>query len=354
MNARKFLADYAKVSQPIRAQLLDELKERAGRVSPINLEMVEVLEEFSEGSKEVRGALTILGYRCAGQEMNQEIITAGVAVDFIHSALLIADDVMDQGGLRRGKPTVHQLYQNQFAAKYQRDDTQHFGIAMAFNLSLMAIFYAEEVLVQRETDINQLSNALPFLNRYLIETTFGQGLDVTRQKNLCASEAEILAIHQLKTARYTIAGPLQLGGILGEAKETQLDAMRQYGEKVGVAFQLRDDELGLFGDEQTIGKSVLSDLREGKNTLLFVKAYEKANASQRQTLEEVFGSPNAIEEQLEKVRKIVNETGALELSQKVSQELIEEGKSYVPAIADQEDLQETLYNLADFMVARER
>lgn len=354
MQARKFIAQYTKRSAAIRTEIFKDLLVSAEAYSPVNVEMVKALQNFSQGSKEVRGALVTLGYRCGDQKINDEILTAAVAADIIHSGVLIADDIMDQSSLRRGRPAMHKFYEEELAGKYSASQPVHFGISMASDIVLLAIFFAEKVFADVALEASKIKKAQYFMNSYLVDTTFGQGIDVARQGSLTTPEEDILLIHKLKTALYTISGPLSVGGILGDVDKKQLAAMNEFGSKVGVAFQLRDDELGLFGSEEEIGKPVDSDLKEGKNTLLFVKAYKNASADQRKVLEEVFGNPRATHAQLEDVRQVVEKTGARRFSETMAQELVAEGKGFVPQITPDDNLQETLYNLADFMVERQK
>ena len=354
MEITEFLKDYSQQAALLQDKLFQEFEDKASQSSAINKEMVKVLRKFACFGKHIRGALTVLGYQCAGGAKNKDILQAAIVVDLLHSALLIADDVMDQDDLRRGNPTIHKFYENRLAQKYKRFDPYHFGVSMAFNLSLLAIFFAEEVFSKIDFGPKKVQKAQEFMNSYLALTVFGQGIDVVRQGNLSTTTKEILTIHRLKTAYYTISGPLQVGGILGGASKGQLRAMAQYGEKVGVAFQLRDDELGIFGDEQALGKPVNSDLKEGKNTVLFVKAFELANANQFKVLKDSFGNSRVNRAQLKKAQEVIVDTGALQFSQDMKRQLITQGKLYVPQITLNEKLRKILYNIADFMVKRKR
>lgn len=354
MKAEEFLKNYSQQATPLFKKLFQKLENKAARTSSINQDMIRALRKFAQGGKHVRGTLVVLGYQCAGQEKSQDIFEVAIAVDLLHSALLIADDIMDQDDLRRGRPTLHRFCETTLAPKYQRFEPYHFGISMGLNLSLLTAFFAEEIFARADFEPQKLQMALAFLNSYLVKTLFGQGIDITRQGNLLTTIEEVFTIHRFKTAYYTISGPLQVGGILGGAPQSQLAAMSAYGEKVGVAFQLRDDELGIFGDERTLGKKVNSDLKEGKNTVLFIKAFQEASSKERKALLTSFGNPRVSKAQLVRVREIIIKTGALKYSQKLSQKLVNEGKFYIPKITLEERRQKILYNLADFMVKREK
>jgi len=131
-----------------------------------------------------------------------------------------------------------------------------------------------------------------------------------------------------------------------------LGAIEEFGLPIGIAFQLRDDELGMFSDEKTLGKPADSDLKEGKNTLLFVKALELGNKEQKKFLKYARGNPNLTLKEVEKVRRILIDTEALAYSQNLSRELVEKGKKFIPQITRDPKLQDTLRKMADFMVQR--
>jgi geranylgeranyl diphosphate synthase type I len=162
-----------------------------------------------------------------------------------------------------------------------------------------------------------------------------------------------MRIHHYKSANYTITGPLQYGALFAGVDEKNIEVLEKYGLPVGIAFQLRDDELGLFSNEDQLGKPVGSDIKENKNTILKIKALEGANAKDEAFLSEAYGRRNLSKREVDRVRKITISTGALAYSQKLSRKLVEEGKKFVPQITSDSELQDTLVNMADFMIERE-
>jgi geranylgeranyl diphosphate synthase type I len=163
-------------------------------------------------------------------------------------------------------------------------------------------------------------------------------------------------IHKFKTAFYTIPGPLQYGAILAGVAEhdPRYKALEEYGIPVGIAFQLRDDELGMFSQQEKFGKPIYSDLRQGKNTVLFAKAFENANEEQLKVLNVMHGNPDVKEEDLHVINEILIETGALKYSEDLSRTLVEEGKAHINKITDNKNYKELLDLVADFVVTRDK
>jgi len=345
MNTKDYLKVYATRADAVLDEFFTIKKREARNISPIAVEMVDRYHQFTVGGKKLRGAEIKLGYELCGKRAGKEIIKASTAIEIIHSFLLMHDDIMDQDALRRGKPTIHQ----QYAANHD----PHFGLSMAITTGDLGMFLAYEALINTRFPLRQKVNAWQILNQTIIETAYGQALDLTYETSSKITTEDVLRVHTYKTAIYTVTTPLQIGATLGGATRQKLQAIERFGLPIGVAFQLHDDELGMFSDEKILGKPADSDLKEGKNTLLFVKALENENSEQKKFIKYAHGNPNLTLKEVEKVRRILIDTGALTYSQKLSHKLVERGKKFVPQITKDSKLQNTLYNLADFMIERE-
>jgi len=194
--------------------------------------------------------------------------------------------------------------------------------------------------------------AIALLSQVTAETVAGQLLDVEDIRLTELTEAMVLRIHEYKTAHYTIMLPLLLGAILARADGAQLPGIRAYAVPIGIAFQIQDDLLGLYGEQVVLGKPVDSDVKEGKKTLLFVHAYERAGAADREFLRRVHGNPAAGWDDLERVRSIVRETGALASSEAMACDLVAEGQARIPEITRDPRWQRVLAGVGDFLIAR--
>jgi geranylgeranyl diphosphate synthase type I len=160
-------------------------------------------------------------------------------------------------------------------------------------------------------------------------------------------------MYENKTAKYTIEGPLHLGAILAGAKDELLDALSKYAVPVGIAFQIQDDILGIFGSEKKLGKPVGSDIEEGKQTLLVVKAGEKADRSQLKKMNYLLGKPNLNHREIEEFRNIITDTGSLDYAKNLARKLITKGKQALISAKIKKETKDFLLGIADYMISRE-
>lgn len=344
MDFFDYLLAYNKKLEPILNNIFDEEKNSISKLVPMAGEMVGDYKEFLSGGKKLRGTEIFLGYEMFGGKNEQTGLKASLVIEIVHSFLLMHDDIMDNDSVRRGRPTMHKKYSSLFGP--------HYGLSLAMTLGDEGMFLAYRILNSLDLPGERLSKATGYLSQVLIEVGIGQALDLTYEKQKKFLLDSVLQVHRYKTAEYTISGPLSIGAILAGADEVKLKALKNYGIPVGTAFQIRDDELGMFSTEDKLGKPVDSDLKEGKITLLIVKALEKAEGEDKKFLEYAHGNSNLTVSEVERVREIIKKTGALEYSQQTAKKLVEEGKQYIPHITDDKKYQELLSQLADFVIER--
>jgi geranylgeranyl pyrophosphate synthase len=165
---------------------------------------------------------------------------------------------------------------------------------------------------------------------------------------------KLISIAKLKTADYSIITPLQFGATLAIAHPKKLDAMKGYGESVGIAFQLIDDVLGMFGEKKTIGKPGISDLREGKQTVLMYYGMQFASVEDRKILQSSFGNQSASNSDLVKVRNILEHSGAKAKVTMMAQEYINNSKSYIPNITKDKKYIDILNEFSQYCIARKK
>jgi geranylgeranyl diphosphate synthase type I len=160
-------------------------------------------------------------------------------------------------------------------------------------------------------------------------------------------------MYEYKTAKYTIEGPLHLGGILAGASDDLIDCFSDYAVPIGIAFQIQDDILGIFGNESKLGKPVGSDISSGKQTILVLKALEKADKKQRKIMGEILGKKNLAMKEIEKFRNIIRDTGSLEYARKISTDFIYQGKNAIESAKINREAKDFLTGIADYMISRE-
>lgn len=269
---------------------------------------LERLREYSlRPGKRIRGSLGAAAYdEAKGTRLDENGIQLGVVLELMQNYLLIVDDVMDKSATRRGLPTVHELY----SADPESSDL-HEAQMMAVNVGEVAQHMANLVLADIAAPAELIQKTLHTLHTNILVTGFGQIDDLYQQLGREVSEADIMTKYRSKSSYYTFINPLQCGFTLaGKGGKATLDACVSFGLPAGVAFQLHDDELGLFGDTKTLGKPNLDDIREGKYTLLVQYALEHASAETTMELRAILGKADAAETDLRTVRRIMTDCGA--------------------------------------------
>jgi geranylgeranyl diphosphate synthase type I len=214
------------------------------------------------GGKRMRAVLLAAAYEaCAGPGGSAVVAPAGASLELLQSYLLIHDDWMDGDTVRRGGPSVPALMRQRFGA--ERAD------AMAILAGDLAAAWARLALFDTAVAPERLVAAARELGRVEEDVVEGQVLDVGGRAD---DPAAVEAMHALKTTSYTVRGPLVMGACLAGASEVQVGGLAAFAAPLGVAFQLRDDVLGVFGDSATTGKPTGNDLRAGKRSAVAVEA----------------------------------------------------------------------------------
>ena len=229
----------------------------------------------------MRPALVAVGFRAVSARASLELaFEAGVSLELLQAYFLIHDDWMDRDELRRGGPTVHV----RLAGKFQ---DAHLGAASA----ILAGDYGAALALERLTHLRlapaRLRPALEAFSRMQSAAVLGQQLDVIGK----ARDVEL--VYRLKTASYTVRGPLELGAVLAGGSARELRVLGAIAEPLGVAFQLQDDLLGAFGDPKVTGKPLGNDLTAGKRTQLLVEARRRLRGERRALLDRVAGNARA-------------------------------------------------------------
>ncbi len=316
-------------------------------------EVIEHLEEYTlRGGKRIRATLVIMGYRLLKGAEDEEIVKAAAALELTQSYMLIHDDIMDESDLRRGGPTYHIIYGEVHRNMGFPGCPKRFGENMAIIAGDLADAYSHELLLSVNLPADVRLRAMRKLTRMVEETGYGQVLDIYSELREDFGEGDLMKVHTLKTAKYTVEGPLHLGAILAGADEDTLRRITDYAIPVGVAFQIHDDILGLFGSEEEIGKPVTSDLAEGKKTLHILYAMEHCTPEEREYLRSVLGRGDVTLEDVERVRDIVRRTGGLDYAAKKAKELVERAKAALEEMEGDDEVKAFLAWLADYVVRR--
>lgn len=265
------------------------LQEEVNVIEPVNLyqPVVYILEL---GGKRMRPVLVMMGSAAFGKDI-QKALPAAAAVEIFHNFTLLHDDIMDAAPLRRGQRTVHE--------KWDANTAILSGDVMMILASQFLEKY-EGVTYKRLTTL---------FNRTAIEVCEGQQYDMDFETREDVSVEEYIEMIRLKTS-VLVAAALKMGAIIAESSEEEAQKMYDFGLNLGIAFQLQDDYLDVYGDTETFGKQVGGDIIENKKTYLYIQALKNASTEQRSVLLELYQqSPKDSTLKIEKVKAIFNANG---------------------------------------------
>ncbi len=344
-----FVAEYRpKVDERLYAFLERKVKSAP---DPFNRRIVEEIYRFARaGGKRLRPLLVLLGYAGAGNEIDDGVLDASISIEIAHDYLLIHDDFMDEDTLRRGQDTVW------YSLHKWVDKDPHVAHSLAVCAGDIAEAYATEAIMEARIPDDRKLRLTALLHRILENTGYGQVLDIMLETLPLSDvrEEDVLRVHEYKTSRYTIEGPLHMGATVADADGNLMGTYTRYAIPAGIAFQLKDDIIGVFGDERVTGKPAGSDIREGKRTLLIVYAYRNGSEGQRKRIEELLGKKDLTRDELEEIREIIRETGSLRYSEEMMERLIAEAKGVIEESDVAEPARTILLELADYLVRREK
>ncbi|MCI4320794.1 MAG: polyprenyl synthetase family protein [Thermoplasmata archaeon] len=274
--------------------------------------------EFTlRGGKRFRALLVLAGYHLASRKDPAAAVPAAAALEHFQSWMLVHDDIIDHSETRRGGPTLHRWFAEEHRRLAGQGESTAYGVGMGITLGDLEESFTVEALLGVRAPAPRRLAALAEYVRMTRLTAFGQLLDVRNGAVEVGdvTEADVLLVHRLKSAVYTVSAPLRIGAILGGARPALLDDLEAFGLAAGVAFQLRDDVLGTGFDAIASGKSA-NDLAEGKRTLLVVRAWARGGEAERAAIRAVLGRANATAPELDHARDAIRTSGSLAYSER--------------------------------------
>ncbi|MFB9902481.1 polyprenyl synthetase family protein [Allokutzneria oryzae] len=272
------------------------------------------------GGKRIRPIFAWWGWRAAGGDPDDldtvvPVLRAVSSLELIQACALVQDDLMDDSDMRRGQPTVHVAFAEQHRASGWSGDADRFGLSAALLLGDLALVWADDMVRTSGLGLEALARTNEAWQGMRTEVLAGQYLDVLAQARGAADLRSSEQVSRYKTAAYTVDRPLHFGASLAGADQDLIGALRRYGVDIGIAFQLRDDLLGVFGDPAVTGKPAGDDLREGKRTPLVAYGLELAAKAGESASAELIESALGVEQLdaglLERVRETLVRLGAV-------------------------------------------
>jgi geranylgeranyl diphosphate synthase type I len=332
-----------------------KLKE-AKEVDPEVADLVRLSSRHAFGGKMLREALMVLGHEAAGGKDRAAIVQAATCLTFLQAYLLIHDDIMDRAELRRKEKSAWKEFEEVHARRFpENEEHRRCGESTAIIAGDLFEAWAVESLATSRFPAEVKVRALATYARAVERTGYGQHLDVTTGEKRIedVGSEDVEKVHRYKTAMYTIDAPVRLGMVLAGAGEPLLARLESFTIPLGVAFQIRDDVIDIFGDERQLGKEPGGDLREGKRTLLVLHVLRNGDARQRQALVAVLGDKRASKSAVAKARRAIEESGARKASMDRAEALFNLSARGLDALGLVDGPKRSLSLLADYLIHRD-
>lgn len=248
--------------------------------------------------KRLRPTLLVIGYLGFAKRPAPNLYKTALSIELLHDFMLIHDDIIDKSDTRRGRPSLHKKL------------GQNLAIVCGDVLYALAI----DTFLSIKENMQRKEKALRKFIQAAIYTQMGEFIELLSEAKGIekVTKQDIYRIYDYKSAHYSFASPLSMGAILAAAKQSEVNRLDKYGMHLGRAFQIKDDILGIFGEEKKTGKSPLTDLQEGKKTILIWYAYNHSNWQDKSVIKRIFKKDNINKRDLLKMRKIISACGALD------------------------------------------
>lgn len=280
------------------------------------LPLLDVAREATSGGKRLRPAYCYWGHVAAAglPDDDAPLLAVASSLDLLHVSALVHDDLIDAADTRRGLPAAHKRFEALHEGRSGRGDAGEFGVSSAILLGDLLLAWAAQLADSATSPT--LERARPLLSAMRAEVMAGQYLDVAAQFGVAGAatvDDELEVAHRVleyKSARYSIRRPTEIGAALGGADDRLLAALGEFGSLVGRAFQLRDDVLGVYGDEAVTGKSAGGDIREGKRTVLVLTALQSLTPHAAGELEGMLGAPDLGDDGVARAAALIESSGA--------------------------------------------
>jgi len=268
---------------------------------------------LSIGGKRIRPTLMLLAYNLYKDDP-ERILSSAVALETYHNYTLLHDDLMDNASVRRGQPTVHKKWDA--------------NTAILSGDSMLVLAYER----MAKCPVEKLKPVLDLFTETALEIGEGQQYDMDFETRNDVREEEYIEMIRLKTS-VLLACATKMGAILADAPQEDADNLYKFGEQMGLAFQLQDDYLDVYGDPEVFGKAIGGDILCNKKTYMLIKAFNLANDEQRKRLQQWVNAENPDPRQkIEAVTQIYNEIGISQLAEQKIKHYFNESRKYLEAI----------------------
>ncbi len=324
-------------------------------VSPYLAPFEKFSRDFLSGGKRFRAQCALLGYSSVKSELPENLFDIASALEIFHAAALVHDDIMDNSDTRRGNVAVHKGFERIHQESGWAGDSAHFGESSALLFGDLLLAWSDQLFahgIAHEPHKDAARLAREEFDRMRIDVTAGQYLDIleenawpTVDKLESLTRAQQVVLY--KSAKYSIEAPLVIGGALAGGSASELENLRNIGIPLGIAFQLRDDVLGVFGDPEVTGKPAGDDLREGKRTVLIALAQQQLPLTAVRLMDELLGDPELSPDQIKTLQATLENTGALKDVERMIVEQVEKALQVIDSAQFSSETVTAFVNLAE-------
>jgi geranylgeranyl pyrophosphate synthase len=302
----------------------------------------EIARLVHAGGKKLRPKMTLMAYQTFGGRDVEKVLPIAAAQELLHVGLLIHDDIIDRDTIRYGVDNIDGSYRKLYEALVGKTgERTHYAQSAAMLAGDLLLTGAQQLMLESDIEPARIIEVQKILGTGIFEVIGGELIDTEsafREAGTISAET----IARYKTASYSFVTPLLIGAVLAGATEEDQAKVREFAEAVGVAFQLRDDLIGVFGDEAVTGKSTTGDIREGKRSFLIEQFYLRADEQQRAEFEQFFGKSDITSEGVEKVRQLLIDSGARQNVEETISELEVKARTALEDLATTTEFQELI------------
>lgn len=345
-SPNSFVTLLKEVRRDVDTRLSSLFQRKLTEAEPLGPDVVALVDALRDltmrGGKRFRPALLMAAYRAVDASAPDAVaFDAGVALELLQTYLLVHDDWMDRDDVRRGGPAVHAMLAHHYGSRTMGD-------AAALLAGDYAAAAALEALASVKASPDRIAKAMLLFAQIQQDAIRGQQID------LAGRSENIEVMHDLKTGSYTVRGPMLLGAILAGASAAVLARLTRFAQPLGVAFQLRDDLLGAFGDPKETGKPFGSDIRSGKKTALVDEAFARLRPADRHVVGETLGRRDATLTEVKSVVALFERSGAREAVERRLSQLVKKALSSLEGAGLSGQGTALLLGSAKALTARER
>jgi len=373
------VAESTRLVDLVQVRIDEFLEARAPELSAIAPELdpfIDFSREFLSGGKRFRALFCYWGWEAVSGDPDgfdlapdparetdfAAVVQAASSLELFHAAALVHDDIMDNSDTRRAKPSAHKRFEALHRDGAWLGNPLGFGQSAALLLGDLILSWSDELFAGALGMLASPTSAAAAraeFNLMRTEVTVGQYLDILEENAwLRHPEAELLPrAHRVvvyKSAKYSVEAPLAIGASLGGGTAAQKAALREFGLPLGIAYQLRDDMLGVFGDPEVTGKPAGDDLREGKRTVLIALARAAMPGNQRRVLDDLLGDADLDGDQISMLQSAITGSGAIEQVERIIDRNVGLAKTAIADAPLSASAREQLLQLTDTVIRRTR